>query len=140
MKPKSPESPSFSELAARSVKILWIPGEDGGIEQTIHVQYKSGTETEWITENILASRGQTHLVVDSLSPGTLYQFRLYASNEIGNSRNTHSTYFATPCEGRTSITIFMFKYKHVYKGICNACIYLNDMYTVYSKPRSFELG
>jgi len=105
VKPTKPEDTSHSELTATSVKISWTLGQDGGLEQTIHVQYRRENDTDWTTENVPASGGQTYLVIATLIPGTVYQYQLYASNEIGASETTPILYFVTP-DGKPNTFLF----------------------------------
>ena len=71
-----------------SIGFTWFPGFHGGADQIFHIEYKSEGH-EWkegarlFGGKVLNQQLQTK--VDGLASGSSYVFRIYASNEYGNS-------------------------------------------------------
>ncbi|XP_052268080.1 uncharacterized protein LOC127869501 isoform X2 [Dreissena polymorpha] len=77
-------------IMENSVQLGWVPGFDGGLEQTFHVLYTPSSQADWKQINIIRNNTVGHTenmttVVQGLEPGKEYVANLFASNDLGNS-------------------------------------------------------
>ncbi|XP_069381286.1 protein sidekick-2 isoform X3 [Paralichthys olivaceus] len=74
------------EVQARRVLLSWEPGSDGLSPVRYYtVQYRELPDSNW-TVHSASVRHETHsYIVDRLKPFTSYQFRIKATNDIGDS-------------------------------------------------------
>ncbi|XP_069489233.1 neurofascin isoform X11 [Ambystoma mexicanum] len=85
-KPDRPRDLELTDLAERSVRLTWIPGDDnnspitGFIVQFEEDQIQAGT---WHT--LVTLPGNVNSAVLPLAPYVNYQFRVLAVNEVGSS-------------------------------------------------------
>lgn len=85
-KPDRPRDLELTDLAERSVRLTWIPGDDnnspitGFIVQFEEDRYQPGT---W--HNLVSLPGNVNSAVLPLAPYVNYQFRVMAVNEVGSS-------------------------------------------------------
>ena len=85
-----PEPPvNFRVLPkSSSIGFTWIPGFHGGADQTFHIEYRSEGQ-DWKEGARLfggkVSNQQLQIEVDGLAADSPYLFRIYASNEYGQS-------------------------------------------------------
>ncbi|XP_053310314.1 neurofascin isoform X2 [Spea bombifrons] len=91
-KPDPPMDLELTDLAERSVRLTWVPGDDnnspitGFIIQFEENRYQSGT---W--HNLASVPGNVNTAVLRLSPYVNYQFRVLALNELGSSMPSPSS-------------------------------------------------
>jgi hypothetical protein len=69
--------------------IKWIPGYNGGDEQTFNIQYRIINESKiWTTQEIPKYNRQTYTLV-GLQGDTWYKLRMFAKNKFDRSRVTY---------------------------------------------------
>uniref|UniRef100_A0A8C6MIQ1 Sidekick cell adhesion molecule 2 n=1 Tax=Nothobranchius furzeri TaxID=105023 RepID=A0A8C6MIQ1_NOTFU len=75
------------EVQARRVLLSWEPGSDGLSPVRYYtVQYKELPDSNWTVHSASVSHETSSHIVDRLKPFTSYQFRVKATNDIGDSR------------------------------------------------------
>ncbi|TSO37067.1 Protein sidekick-2 [Bagarius yarrelli] len=87
-RPQPPSRPAVAQedVQARSVLLSWEPGSDGLSPVRYYtVQYKELPNVNWIVHSASVSHESNSYVVDKLKPFTSYQFRVKATNDIGDS-------------------------------------------------------
>ncbi|WAR05729.1 HMCN2-like protein, partial [Mya arenaria] len=62
---------------------LLAQGFDGGLPQTFHVEYRDVETSVW--RNDMVNTGKISHVIVGLSPNTIYEIRVYSTNDIGRS-------------------------------------------------------
>jgi hypothetical protein len=68
--------------------IEWIPGYNGGHEQTFNIQYRLVNETKtWLTQQIPQYNRQTYSL-SGLQGDTWYEVRMFAKNKFDSSSVT----------------------------------------------------
>ena len=68
--------------------VEWIPGYNGGHEQTFRIQYRIINESKmWITQEIPEYNKQTYILSD-LQGDTWYELRMFAENKFDKSSVT----------------------------------------------------
>lgn len=118
------EFQNVDELATEtSVTLSWKPGFDGGVEQIFLLDYrKFDSNTDWSTVTILDTGKQViNATLTFLASDSVYEFKLMATNDIGNSTTV----------GPLSVKT---------KGMCNCYMYLHfvQLYMTLSKRRVAE--
>uniref|UniRef100_A0A1A8HEA8 Sidekick cell adhesion molecule 2 n=1 Tax=Nothobranchius korthausae TaxID=1143690 RepID=A0A1A8HEA8_9TELE len=75
------------EVQARRVLLSWEPGSDGLSPVRYYtVQYKELPDSNWTVHSASVSHETNSHIVNRLKPFTSYQFRVKATNDIGDSR------------------------------------------------------
>ncbi|XP_056587685.1 protein turtle homolog B isoform X2 [Triplophysa dalaica] len=81
----SPHAPTNVRVtaSATSANVSWVPGYDGGFEQTFSVWVKREQlgPHDWLSTTVPS--GQPWLTVQGLEPETAYQFSVLAQNKLG---------------------------------------------------------
>ena len=68
--------------------VEWIPGYNGGHEQTFNIQYRIvNASTIWITQEIPNYNRETH-TLSGLRGDTWYELRMFAKNKFDKSSVT----------------------------------------------------
>ncbi|XP_059414733.1 protein sidekick-2-like isoform X2 [Carassius carassius] len=74
------------EVQARSVILSWEPGSDGLSPIRYYtVQYRELPNSNWTVHSASVNHEATSYIIDKLKPFTSYQFRVKATNDIGDS-------------------------------------------------------
>ncbi|XP_056263637.1 protein sidekick-2 isoform X3 [Pseudoliparis swirei] len=74
------------EVQARRVLLSWEPGSDGLSPVRYYtVQYRELPDSNWTVHSASVSHETQSYIVDRLKPFTSYQFRIKATNDIGDS-------------------------------------------------------
>ncbi|XP_066498621.1 protein sidekick-2 [Hoplias malabaricus] len=87
-RPQPPSRPSVpqEDVQARSVLLSWEPGSDGLSPVRYYtVQYKELPSNNWTVHSASVNHEASSYIVDKLKPFTSYQFRVKATNDIGDS-------------------------------------------------------
>uniref|UniRef100_A0A671RAJ5 Protein sidekick-2-like n=1 Tax=Sinocyclocheilus anshuiensis TaxID=1608454 RepID=A0A671RAJ5_9TELE len=75
------------EVQARSVLLSWEPGSDGLSPIRYYtVQYRELPDSNWTVHSASVNHEASSYVIDKLKPFTSYQFRVKATNDIGDSK------------------------------------------------------
>lgn len=84
--PEPPSKPRFKEKMTTSLLLEWDPNPlNGGKEVTAYtVEYKETGVSVW--QAAVPFVAGTSTMIDDLTPGATYQFRVSANNAIGISR------------------------------------------------------
>ena len=86
--PQTPTNFTIVSSADTSIEVEWIPGYDGGHEQTFNIQYRIVNEsTEWITQKIPLYNRQTY-ILSGLQSDTWYELKMFAVNKFNKSSVT----------------------------------------------------
>lgn len=90
-KPSSPSKPIVTEITSSSVIVKWnAPASDGNSAITAYtVECKETGVSHWQAPVPFVSTTST--VVDDLTPGSVYQFRVSANNVVGISKPSPPT-------------------------------------------------
>ncbi|XP_046859404.1 kalirin-like isoform X4 [Xenia sp. Carnegie-2017] len=90
-KPSSPSKPTVTEITSSSVIVKWNPPDsDGNSAITAYtVECKETGVSQWQAPVPFVSTTST--VVDDLTPGSVYQFRVSANNVVGISKPSPPT-------------------------------------------------
>ncbi|NXC41374.1 NFASC protein, partial [Penelope pileata] len=85
-RPDRPRDLELSDLAERSVRLTWIPGDDNNSPITDYiVQFEEDRIQPGMWHNHSRYPGNVNSAVLSLSPYVNYQFRVIAVNDVGSS-------------------------------------------------------
>ena len=87
--PLSPTDLRTSHVTAKSVVLSWVPGSDGGHDQTFSVKYSQEGEEilKLYKDGIIDSLDETTTVkVSTLYPETQYEFFVTAHNVYGDTK------------------------------------------------------
>ncbi|XP_054251722.1 neurofascin isoform X5 [Indicator indicator] len=85
-RPDRPRDLELTDLAERSVKLTWIPGDDNNSPITDYiVQFEEDRFQPGMWHNHSRYPGSVNSAVLSLSPYVNYQFRVIAVNDVGSS-------------------------------------------------------
>ncbi|XP_067107565.1 neurofascin homolog (chicken) a [Osmerus mordax] len=85
-RPDPPKDLELSDLAASSVRLTWIPGEDNNSPITEYlVQFEEDRWEPGRWQNLSVYEGKLNSVTLQLSPYLNYQFRVLAINAVGPS-------------------------------------------------------
>ncbi|TRY60854.1 hypothetical protein DNTS_028282 [Danionella cerebrum] len=99
------------QVQARSVLLSWEPGSDGLSPIRYYtVQVRELPEKNWTVHSASVSHESSSYVVDRLKPFTSYQFRVKATNDIGDSDYSQESEAITtlqdaPDESPTILTV-----------------------------------
>ncbi|KAM6951679.1 protein sidekick-2 [Aplochiton taeniatus] len=84
--PTSRPSVPQQDVLARSVLLAWEPGSDGLSPVRYYtVQQRELPESNWTVHSASVNHEASSYIVDRLKPFTSYQFRVKATNDIGDS-------------------------------------------------------
>jgi hypothetical protein len=87
--PRTPTNFTLVSSTDTSIVIEWIPGYNGGDEQTFNIQYRISNESKiWTTQEIPKYNRQTYTLV-GLQGDTWYKLRMFAENKFDRSRVTY---------------------------------------------------
>lgn len=99
-RPSRPEPPEYVSVTGRAVFLQWRPPRDYDVNAAEVLGYKleisqsgMGQDDQWSV--LAADIGHEFYVVDDLTPGTSYSFRISARNKFGWSDSSYSTYVTT---------------------------------------------
>ncbi|XP_054032227.1 neurofascin isoform X12 [Dryobates pubescens] len=85
-RPDRPRDLELTDLAERSVRLTWIPGDDNNSPITDYiVQFEEDRFQPGMWHNHSRYPGNVNSAVLSLSPYVNYQFRVIAVNDVGSS-------------------------------------------------------
>uniref|UniRef100_A0A6I8NEA1 Neurofascin n=1 Tax=Ornithorhynchus anatinus TaxID=9258 RepID=A0A6I8NEA1_ORNAN len=85
-RPERPRDLELTDLAERSVRLTWIPGDDNNSPITDYiVQFEEDQFQPGRWHNLSKFSGSINSAVLKLSPYVNYQFRVIAINEVGSS-------------------------------------------------------
>ncbi|XP_044871357.1 neurofascin isoform X4 [Mauremys mutica] len=85
-RPEQPRDLELTDLAERSVRLTWIPGDDNNSPITDYVvQFEEDKFQPGLWHNHSRYPGSVNSAVLRLSPYVNYQFRVIAVNEVGSS-------------------------------------------------------
>ncbi|XP_068774794.1 neurofascin isoform X17 [Struthio camelus] len=85
-RPDRPRDLELTDLAERSVRLTWIPGDDNNSPITDYiVQFEEDRFQPGTWHNHSSYPGSVNSAVLSLSPYVNYQFRVIAVNDVGSS-------------------------------------------------------
>ncbi|WAR05658.1 TUTLB-like protein, partial [Mya arenaria] len=73
----------FKKATFDTIYIEWTPGLDGGLPQTFYVEYREVGASVWMKERVIA--GHINYTIVGLNPETMYEIRVYSTNDIGRS-------------------------------------------------------
>ena len=76
-----------------SITVTWIPGYNGGHQQTFHLQYRVSGSDEWKLVDIPNNHKEEQsdlmsYTLTELQDETLYELRMYAVNKFNSSLHT----------------------------------------------------
>lgn len=105
--PKScpPEKPQYlraTNTTENKLQLRWIPGFDGGHDQTFILEYRNGETGSWMKITVDSSTSDDDPQIYELSglqSSKLYEIKLCAENKIGTSPNTDSIMVSTSNSG-----------------------------------------
>ena len=93
-----PQTPSNFILVSStdtSIVVEWIPGYNGGHEQTFSIQYRIANKSKiWITQEIPQYNRQTY-TLSGLQGDTWYELRMFAENKFDKSLVTDTQNIST---------------------------------------------
>jgi hypothetical protein len=79
--------------------VEWIPGYNGGHEETFRIQYRVVNESQiWITQEIPLYNNQPY-ILSGLQSDTWYELRMFAENKLDRSSVTDIQSISTVCFG-----------------------------------------
>ena len=120
--------------------IEWIPGYDGGNEQTFNIQYRIVNESKiWMTREIPLYDKKTY-ILSGLQSNTRYELRMFAKNKFDRNTVTDiqnkSTVpsIETDMPSRVSVFCFLTFLAHLPKSNVSFCYHLAS---VVSRPLTF---
>ncbi|XP_060579214.1 cell adhesion molecule DSCAML1-like [Ruditapes philippinarum] len=89
--PNVPRNVSLTkELSTdNSLTVQWNPGNDNGHKQTFILKYRKVSDMVWSVISILDMGYLINYTISGLTSGTYYEIILYASNTVGNSKESH---------------------------------------------------
>ncbi|KAH3813727.1 hypothetical protein DPMN_142194 [Dreissena polymorpha] len=92
-KPEIPKESQISRIGNTELIVEWIPGFNGGENQTFTIRYKVLGDGSWIIIPINSSK---HIwTIDGLASGITYQIQIRAQNKIGESDWTQAIHITT---------------------------------------------
>ena len=96
--PQTPANFTLVSSTDTSIVVEWIPGYNGGYEQTFNIQYRIVNESKiWMTQKIPQYNRQTY-TLSELQGDTWYELRMFAGNKFDRS---HFTYIQSMATGKT---------------------------------------
>ncbi|XP_060034663.1 neurofascin isoform X11 [Erinaceus europaeus] len=85
-RPERPRDLELTDLAERSVRLTWVPGDDNNSPITDYVvQFEEDQFQPGVWHNHSKFPGSVNSAILQLSPYVNYQFRVIAVNEVGSS-------------------------------------------------------
>lgn len=115
-RPDPPLALRVLNITAASVHIRWIPGFDGGLDQSFRVRYRptASADPSYSYRDVYPTNS-TQMVINGLNEDTEYVFAVQAINEKGQSDYTADLVKATTLKGRAlDIQTFVFYIKHLF--------------------------
>ena len=123
--------------------VEWIPGYNGGHEQTFNIQYRIVNESTWITQKIPQYNKQTY-ILSELQSNTWYELRMFARNRYDRSSVTDIQIISTVpsvekgISSRVSVFCFLtffilrgvsdINFSNVHPSVCHIfCFLLNNL-------------
>ena len=94
--PFAPTRASATQIAADWITITWQPGGGPQVD-SYTLYYRAKSASQWIV--IKDIRGRTSMSLKDLQPFTIYQFRLFALNDLGTSKPSPLAEFTTYQKG-----------------------------------------
>ena len=86
--PQTPTNLTIVSFTDTSIVVEWIPGYDGGHEQTFNIQYRIVNESKiWFTQKIPQYNRHTYTLF-GLQGDTGYELRMLAENKFYRSLAT----------------------------------------------------
>jgi hypothetical protein len=86
--PQAPTNFTIVSFTDTSIVVEWIPGYDGGHEQTFNIQYRIVNESKiWFTQTIPQYNRHTY-TLSGLQGDTGYELRMLAENKFYRSLAT----------------------------------------------------
>ncbi|XP_067674647.1 neural cell adhesion molecule 2-like [Haliotis asinina] len=90
-RPHLPSNLTAVNIRPRLVTLRWEKGFNGGATQSFTIQYRQ-SGGQWTTHPARPTEDDTlQLDIDGLEPGTVYEFRINAQNEHGESNYTSTS-------------------------------------------------
>ena len=98
--------------------VEWIPGYNGGHDQTFNIQYRIVNESNiWMTQEISQYNRQTY-TLSGLQGDTWYELRMFAENKLDRSLVTDIKSIST----MPSVEKGMFFLEYLCVGLLKICI------------------
>ena len=94
-KPEEPTEVTLVETGADSVTISWVPGFDGGYNQTFVVTMFDQKTMRLLRTRDLGPSERNQTTVEGLSQHTSYLIRLQGKNKVGMSKSGGEVFFKT---------------------------------------------
>jgi hypothetical protein len=86
--PQTPTNFTLVSSSDTSIVVEWIPGYNGGHEQTFSIHYRIINESKlWFTQEIPQYNKQTY-ALSGLQGDTWYELRMFAENNLDKSSAT----------------------------------------------------
>ena len=86
--PRIPTNFTLVSSTDTSIVVEWIPGYNGGHEETFSIQYRVVNESQiWITQEIPLYNNQAY-ILSGLQSDTWYELRMFAENKLDRSSVT----------------------------------------------------
>ena len=86
--PRTPTNFTLVSSTDTSIEVEWIPGYNGGHEQTFSIHYRIVNESQvWITRDIPRYNIQTY-ILSELQSNTWYELKMFAENKFDKSNAT----------------------------------------------------
>uniref|UniRef100_A0A8C6SX82 Sidekick cell adhesion molecule 2b n=1 Tax=Neogobius melanostomus TaxID=47308 RepID=A0A8C6SX82_9GOBI len=134
-------------VLARQVLLTWEPGSDGLSPVRYYtVQLRELPENNWTVHSASVNHEATSYIVSKLKPFTSYQFRIKATNDIGDSEYSEESEAITtlqdaPDEAPTilSVTPHTTTSVLIHFGGCVSYIALFTSHTELSKHKRYEI-
>lgn len=81
-----PETPKILQLVSTEnrIKVRWQSRFDGGYQQSFVIQYRQHDAQPWNRIKVFDSFVK-EISINGLAPGTKYQIRMFATNDLGDS-------------------------------------------------------
>jgi len=97
--PGTPTLTGISSISHTSAVVSWVEGFHGGFDQTVTIQISSD-KTKWVDRlkeirSHLENMVPRHTTITGLLDGTTYYVRMFASNELGDSKMSEVWNFTT---------------------------------------------
>ncbi|XP_071095565.1 hemicentin-2-like isoform X4 [Haliotis cracherodii] len=104
-RPYKPSNLKAANIYPRSVTLKWEKAFNGGATQRFNIQYRQHGG-QWTTHPSSPSEDDAlHLDIDDLEPGTLYEIRMNALNDYGNSSYVSITVTTATDPDNSSTTV-----------------------------------
>lgn len=101
--PDEPYNFTYIDVTESAVTLQWLPGYDGGHEQTFVIQYRIKDLKVWNEKQVskydlFSSVGSNIFTLTGLDAGKLYEIRMYSRNKIGRSLSSDIQKVSTRCK------------------------------------------